>query len=75
LAFITWKIYYSTYVRGREVRYLTLDASSIEVGAFLAQLGEGHLDQPIAVSNKNLSTTEHKCTTIECEGLEMVYAL
>jgi hypothetical protein len=37
--------------------------------------GEGGLDHPIAFSSRNLSTIIENYTTIECEGLEMVYAL
>jgi hypothetical protein len=33
------------------------------------------LDHPIAFAKRTLSTTEKNYTTIECEGLAMVYAL
>jgi hypothetical protein len=51
------------------------DASSITLGEVLAQPGEGDIDHPLAFSNKKFSTAEVNCTTIEREGLAMVYAL
>ena len=51
-----------------------VDASSIALGAILAQLGEG-LDHPIAFARRKLSSAEHNYTTIERERLVMVYAL
>jgi hypothetical protein len=55
--------------------HVHVDASSIALGAVLTQLGEGVLDHPIAFASRILSATKHNYTTIECEGLEMVYAL
>jgi hypothetical protein len=52
-----------------------MDASSIALGAVPSQPVEGYLDHPIAFSSKKLSTTEHNYTTMELEGLAMVYAL
>jgi hypothetical protein len=45
------------------------------LGTIIAQLGEGGLDHPIAFAKGNLSTIEQNYTTIEHEGLTMVYAL
>jgi hypothetical protein len=52
-----------------------VDASSIALGVVLAQLGIGDIDHPLAFSSRKLSTTDINYTTIEREGLAMVYAL
>jgi hypothetical protein len=52
-----------------------VDASSIALGEVLAQPREGDIDHPLAFASRNLSTTEINYTTIEREGLAMVYAL
>jgi hypothetical protein len=41
----------------------------------LAKPRAGDIDHPLAFSSRNLSTTEINYTTIEREGLTMVYAL
>jgi hypothetical protein len=55
--------------------HVHVDASSIALGAILAQPGEGELDHPIAFESKKFSTTEQNYTTTKCKGLTMVYAL
>ena len=55
--------------------HVHVDASSIVLGMVLAQLGEGYLDHPIAFASRKLSSAEKKYTTIEREGLEMVYVV
>jgi len=55
--------------------HVHVDASSIALGAVLAQEGEGEIDHPVDFSSRNLSTAENNYTTIEREGLAMVYAL
>jgi hypothetical protein len=55
--------------------HVHVDASSIALGAVLAQPGEGDIDHPLAFSRRNLSTVEINYTTTEREGLDMVYAL
>ena len=55
--------------------HVHVDASSIALGIVLAQSGEGNIDHPIAFASRKLSTTEKNFTTIEREGLAMVYAL
>jgi hypothetical protein len=52
-----------------------VDASSIALGAMLAQPEEGDIDHLLSFSSRNLSTTEINYTTTEREGLAMVYAL
>ncbi len=41
----------------------------------MTQLGEGGIDHPITYSNRKLSIAKNNYTTIEREGLAMVYAL
>ena len=41
----------------------------------MAQIGEGGLDHPISFASRKLSLAERNYTTIEREGLAMVYAL
>jgi hypothetical protein len=55
--------------------HVHIDASSIALGAVLAQLREGDIDHPLAFASRNLSTAEINYTTTEREGLAMVYAL
>ena len=55
--------------------HVHIDASSVELGVVLTQPGEGEIDHPIVVVCLKLSTAEKKYTTIEREGLAMVYAL
>jgi hypothetical protein len=45
------------------------------LGVILIQAGEGSLDHPICFVSFKLSQDECKYTTIEREGLAMVYAL
>jgi hypothetical protein len=55
--------------------YVHVNASSIALGAVLAQPGEGETDHPLAFSSRKLSTAEINYTTTERKGLSMVYAL
>ena len=55
--------------------HLHVDASFIAFGVILAQPREGGLDHPIAFASRKLSSAERNYTTIEREGLAMVYAL
>jgi hypothetical protein len=52
-----------------------VDASSITLNVVLAQPGEGELDHLIVFASRNLPTAEKNYTTMEREGLEMVYSL
>ena len=65
LVFPDWKLPLNVHV----------DASSIALGVIFSQPGEGGLDHPISFASKKLSSAEHNYTTIEREGLAMVYAL
>jgi hypothetical protein len=51
------------------------DASTIALGAILAQPGAGDLDHPIVFTSKKLSDSGQNYNTMEREGLAMVYAL
>ena len=55
--------------------HVHVDASSIALGAMLAQPGIGDIDHPLFLSSRKLSTIEINYTTTEREGLAMVYAL
>jgi hypothetical protein len=55
--------------------HVHVDASSIALGVVLAQPRHGDIDHPLSFSSRKLSTTEINYTTIEREGLAMVYAL
>ena len=55
--------------------HVQVDVSSTALGVVLAQLGEGDIDHTIYFASLELSSTEKNYTTIEREGLEMVYAL
>ena len=52
-----------------------VDASCIYLGVVPTQLGEGEIDHPINVSRRKLSEAKNNYTTIEREGLAMVYDL
>ena len=58
----------------KKIFHVHVDASSIALGIILAQPGGG-IDHPIAFASRKLSSTERNYTTIEREGLAMVYAL
>jgi len=45
------------------------------LGVVLTQVGEGDLDHPIEFASRKLSKAEKNYSTIEHEGLAMVYAL
>jgi hypothetical protein len=65
LVFPNWSKEFNVYV----------DASSIALGAFLAQPRVGDINHPIAFASRNLSTAERNYTTTEREGLAIVYVL
>jgi hypothetical protein len=55
--------------------HVHVDASSIALGAVLAQPGIWKIDHPLAFARRKLSTTEINYTSTEREGLAMVYVL
>jgi hypothetical protein len=55
--------------------HMHVDASSISLGAVLAQLGTRDIDHPLAFPSRKLSRAEINYTTTEREGLAMVYAM
>jgi transposase InsO family protein len=55
--------------------HVHVDASSIALGAVLAQPGAGDIDHLLAFASRKLSTAEINYTTTEREGLAMVYVL
>lgn len=65
LFFLDWKKEFHVHV----------DASYIVLGIVLVQLGEGNIYHPIAFARTKLSKVENNYTTIEREGLAMVYPL
>jgi hypothetical protein len=52
-----------------------VDASTITLGAILAQPRAGDLDHPIAFASRKLSDSEHNYNMTEREGLAIIYAL
>jgi hypothetical protein len=50
-----------------------VDASSIALGAVLAQPSAGDIDHPISFASRKISTFERNYTTTEREVLAMVY--
>jgi hypothetical protein len=55
--------------------HVHVDASSISFGVVLVEPGERYINHLLSFASRNLSTTEINYTTIEREGLAMVYAL
>ena len=58
-----------------KVFHVHVDASGITLGVVLTEPGEGDIDHPVAFASRKLSGAEHNYSTIEWEGLAMVYAL
>jgi hypothetical protein len=65
LVFLDWEKTFHVHV----------DASTITLGAILAQPATEDLDHPIAFARRKLSELEQNYNTTEREGLAMVYAL
>ena len=55
--------------------HVHIDASNFAIGAILAQPGEKNMDFPISYASRQLNSAEQNYTTIEREGLGMVYAV
>jgi hypothetical protein len=58
-----------------KIFHVHVDASSIALGAVLVQPEEDNIDHPVYFSSRKLSDSEKNYTTMEHEGLVMVYAL
>jgi hypothetical protein len=52
-----------------------VDASGISLGSILAQPRDGAMDHPIYFVRRKLSQVQHNYTTMEREGLAMIYSL
>jgi hypothetical protein len=59
----------------KKIFHVHVDASSIALGIILAQPGEGGIDHPISFASRKLSLAKRNYTTIEREGLAMIYTL
>jgi hypothetical protein len=66
---------YSGFLDWSKEFHVHVDASSIALGVVLAQPREGDVDHLLSFSSRKLSTAEINYTTIEREGLAMVYVL
>ena len=55
--------------------HVHIDASNFAIGAILAQPGEKNMDFPISYASRQLNSAEQNYTTIEREGLGMVYVV
>ena len=55
--------------------HIHFDASFVALGLVLTQPGDNKLDHPIDFASRKFSFTKINYTTMECEGLAMVYAL
>lgn len=55
--------------------HVHIDASTIAVGEILTQPGEDNMDHPNAYASRKLNKHERNYSTIECEGLGMVFSL
>lgn len=55
--------------------YVHVDASFIDLGVVLTQIGEGDIDHPIGFAGRELSKAEKNYSTTKCRGLAMVYVL
>ena len=55
--------------------HVHIDASNFEKGCILAQPGEHNMDFPISYASRQLNMAEKNYTTMEREGLTMVYAV
>lgn len=55
--------------------HVHIDASNFAIGYVLAQPGEHNLGYPISFASRQLNDAEINYTTIEREGLGMIYAV
>ena len=55
--------------------HVHIDASNFAIECILAQPGRHNMDFPISYASPQLNMAKKNYTTIECEGLMMVYAV
>ncbi|MCO5565051.1 hypothetical protein L7F22_018722 [Adiantum nelumboides] len=55
--------------------HVHIDASNFAIGCVLTQSGEHKLDYPISFASRQLNNAEKSYTTIEREGLAMIYSV
>ncbi|MCO5559123.1 hypothetical protein L7F22_012715 [Adiantum nelumboides] len=55
--------------------HVHIDASNFAIGCVLTQPGEHKLDYPISFASRQLNDAEKNYTTIEREGLAMIYSV
>ena len=58
-----------------KVFHVHIDASAYAIGCILSQPGEFNKDFPIAYASRQLIAAEKNYTTMEREGLTMIYAV
>ena len=58
-----------------KIFHVHIDASAYAIGCILAQPSENNMDFPILYASRQLNTGEKNYTTMEWEGLAMVYAV
>ena len=55
--------------------HVHIDASAYAIGCILAQPRDNHMDFPICYASRQLNTAERNYSTIEREGLGMIFAV
>ena len=58
-----------------KIFHIHVDASNFAIGYILAQLGEHNMDFLISYASRQLISAQKNYTTMEREGLGMVYAV
>ena len=58
-----------------KVFHVHINASNFAIGCVLAQPGEHNMDLPVLYASRQLNSAEKNYTTIELEGLGMIYAV
>ena len=58
-----------------QVFHVHIDASAFAIGCILAQPSEHNMDFPISYASHQMNSAERNYSTIEREGLAMVYAV
>ena len=58
-----------------EIFHVHIDASNVAIGYILAQPSEHNMDFHVSYASRQLNSAEKNYTTIEQEGLGMIYAV